>query len=156
MKNKISKELIEIFKTNISFKSLNLHEPDLLKSDIFNLKKCISTNNVSAAGEFVQKFEKEISKLTGAKYVITTNSGTSALQISCILAGVKRNDEVLIPSFTFIATTNAVKYCDAIPHFVDIEEEHFCINTKKLRNYLYKIAKVDKYNCINKLIFSTF
>ena len=151
MKNKISKELLKNFRTNISFKSLNLHEPDLIKKDIINLKKCLITNNVSAAGEFVEKFEREISKLTGAKYVITTNSGTSALQLSCILSGVCKNDEVLIPSFTFIATVNAVKYCDAIPHFIDIEEEHFCVNTNKLKKYLSSIAKVKKNICINKI-----
>ena len=82
------------------------------------------------------KFENEISKLTGAKYVVATNSGTSALHVSCILMNVQENTEVLVPSFTFVGTANAVKYCGAIPHFVDIEEEHFGINVEKLEIYL--------------------
>ena len=74
---------------------MHLHEPDLDKSAINYLKQCVNTNSVSTVGKFVKKFENEISKLTGAKYVITTNSGTSALHISCILADIGKNDEVL-------------------------------------------------------------
>ena len=150
MKNKISKELIKIFKDKIKFNSLSVHEPDLDKSEIKYLKDCITTNAVSSVGGFINKFENKISKLTGAKYVITTNSGTSALHISCILAGIKANDEVLVPSFTFVATANAVKYCNAIPHFVDIEDQHFGIDFDKLRIYLKKITSVKKNVCINK------
>ena len=96
--NKISKELIKIFKTKFKFKSLYLHEPDLDKSEINYLKNCIINNEVSTQGKFVKKFEDKISKLTGAKYTITTNSGTSALHISCILMNIKENDEVLVPA----------------------------------------------------------
>ena len=82
----------------------------------------------------------KISSLTKAKYVVATNSGTSALHISCILMNIQKNDEVIVPSFTFVGTVNAVKYCGGIPHFVDIEESHFGINVKKLTNYLKKIV----------------
>ena len=140
MKKTISKKLVNIFKSNIKFKSLHLHEPDLDKGAINYLKHCVNTNSVSTVGKFVKKFEDEISKLTGAKYVITTNSGTSALHISCILADISKNDEVLVPSFTFVATANAVKYCGGIPHFVDIEDQHFGIDFDKLRIYLKKLS----------------
>ena len=151
MKNKISKELIDFFKKKISLKSLSLHEPDLKKEEINSLKNCIITNSVSSIGKFIKKFENEISKLTGAKYVVATNSGTSALHVSCILMNVQENTEVLVPSFTFVGTANAVKYCGAIPHFVDIEEEHFGINVEKLEIYLKKITIKKKNICINKL-----
>ena len=110
------------------------------KKDLIYLKNCINNNNVSSVGIFVKKFENEIAKLTKAKHVITTNSGTSALHISCILMGIKENDEVLVPSFTFVGTANAIKYCGAVPHFVDIEDKHFGINVKKLSNYLQRIT----------------
>ena len=151
MKNNISKELIQIFKSNFRFKSLNLHEPDLNVDEVKFLKKCIFTNEVSAAGKFVSKFENEISKLTKSKHVIATNSGTSALHIACILAGLKEQEEVIIPSFTFVAAANAVMYCSAIPHFVDIEEQSFGIDPEKLRRYLSEITIVKKGICINKL-----
>ena len=140
MKNKISKDLINFFKNKINFKSLNLHEPDLKKEEINYLKNCVITNSVSSKGKFIEKFENKISKLTRAKYVVATNSGTSALHVACILMNVKKDTEVLIPSFTFVGTANAVKYCEAIPHFIDIEEKHFGINVKKLEMYLKKIA----------------
>jgi len=150
MSKKISRELIKIFKSKFNYKSLHLHEPDLDKNATKYLKSCVETNSVSTVGNFVDKFENKISKLTGAKYVITTNSGTSALHISCILMGVKENDEVLVPAFTFVATANAVKYCNAVPHFVDIEEKHFGVDLDKLRNYLKKITLVKNNICINK------
>ena len=150
MEKKISQEIINIFKFKFKFKFLHLHEPDLDKSSVQYLKNCIKTNSVSTIGSFVKKFEEKISDLTGAKYVITTNSGTSALHISCLLADVGKNDEVLVPSFTFVATANAVKYCNGIPHFVDIEDRHFGIDFDKLRIYLKKIAVVKKNFCINK------
>ena len=151
MKNIISQELIKLFKNKFKNNSLHLHEPDLNKSDLVYLKNCINGNNVSSVGIFVKKFENEIAKLTKAKHVITTNSGTSALHISCILMGIKENEEVLVPSFTFVGTANAIKYCGAVPHFVDIEDKHFGINVKKLSNYLQKITIKKKNICINKI-----
>ena len=103
-----------------------------------------------AIGEFVKKFEKKISKLTRSKYVVTTNSGTSALHISCLLLGVRKNDEVLVPSFTFVATANVIKYCTAIPHFNDIEEKNFGINIVKLENYLKENTVIKNNVCFNK------
>ena len=150
MRKIISKNLVKIFKTKIKFNSLYLHEPDLSKSEINCLRDCVISNTVSQ-GKFVEKFERKISKLTGARYVITTNSGTSALHISCLLMDINEHDEVLVPSFSFIAVANAVKYCNAVPHFVDIEQENFGINIEKLSNYLKKIAIKKKYFSVNKL-----
>ena len=150
MIHKISQQLVKILKKRINLKSIYLHEPDLSASDKVYLKDCIKDNAISAAGAFIIKFENKISKLTKAKYVIATNSGTSALHISCILMNVQQNDEVLVPAFTFVATANAVKYCGGIPHFIDIEESHFGINVKKLANYLKKIAIKKGNFCFNK------
>ena len=56
--------------------------------------------------------------------IILLNSGTSALHIALLLMGVKSGDEVILPSMTFVATANAVKYCNANPHFVDSRRNH--------------------------------
>ncbi len=148
--NKISKKIVKIFKKKIKLNKVYLHEPDLNKSDSVYLKDCINQNAVSAAGKFIQKFENKILNLTKAKCVISTNSGTSALHISCILMNVKENDEVLVPAFTFVATANAIKYCGAIPHFIDIEENHFGVNVNKLDNYLKEISIKKGNFCFNK------
>ena len=91
-------------------------------------------NEVSSSGFYEKKLEKKLKDLTNAKYVILTNSGTSALHISCILSNIEPGDEVLIPAFTFVASANAVKYCFGIPHFIDIEKENFTIDTDKPQN----------------------
>jgi len=149
MNKNLSKELINIFKSNLDLKNPQLHEPTIEKDDLYNIKKCISKNHI-AIGAFIKKFEKKISDLTKSKYVVATNSGTSALHISCLLLGVKENDEVLVPSFTFVATANAIKYCNAIPHFVDIEEKSFGINIVKLEHYLKKNTTIRNNICLNK------
>ena len=149
MKKNIATELINIFKSSIRLEKLNLHEPCVEKSDLKNLKHCISLNHI-AQGNFIKKFEEKISSFTKSKHVITTSSGTSALHISCLLLGVKKNDEVLVPSFTFVSTANAIKYCNAIPHFIDIEEKNFGVNISKLEIYLKKNTFIKNHLCINK------
>ena len=149
MINHLLKELVYIFRKNINLRRLNLHEPSIHKNDLYYLKKCIYLNQI-ALGGFIKKFEKKLSSITKSKYVITTNSGISALHIACLLLGTKKNDEVLVPSFTFVATANAVKYCGAVPHFIDIEDKNFGINIPKLEKYLEKNTFLKNKHCINK------
>tara|TARA_Y100000590_G_scaffold163199_1_gene187088 strand:+ start:25241 stop:26407 length:1167 start_codon:yes stop_codon:yes gene_type:complete len=149
MINHLLKELVYIFRKNINLRRLNLHEPSIHKNDLYYLKKCIYLNQI-ALGGFIKKFEKKLSSITKSKYVITTNSGISALHIACLLLGTKKNDEVLVPSFTFVATANAVKYCGAVPHFIDIEDKNFGINIPKLEKYLEKNTFIKNKHCINK------
>ena len=77
-------------------------------------------------------------------------NGTSALHICLILAGVKAEDEVLVPALTFIATANAVVYCQAVPHFVDSCYETLGLDPDKLTNYLSEIAEVKNGSCYNR------
>jgi aminotransferase in exopolysaccharide biosynthesis len=76
-------------------------------------------------------------------------NGTSALHIALKLAGVKPDDEVLIPALTFVATANAVNYCGAIPHFVDSEERTLGVDPQALREYLKSVAEFRSGQCIN-------
>ena len=150
MTENISKIILNIFKKKFKNKKIYLHEPDIKKSDHIYLKKCISENNISSTGKFIQKFEKKISNFTGSKYVVLTNSGTSALHISCLLSNIKKEEEVLVPSFTFVATVNVIKYCNATPHFVEVEHKNLNIDFIKLRKYLKKISRIQGNKCINK------
>tara|TARA_B100001989_G_scaffold252772_1_gene236099 strand:+ start:384 stop:1562 length:1179 start_codon:yes stop_codon:yes gene_type:complete len=146
----ISKNLYKTLK-KFKKKKLYLHEPDLsLKQDFNNLKTCIQRNEVSATGSFVKEFEKKISKITGSKYVVSTNSGTSALHVSCILSGITKNDEVLLPAFTFVASANSIIYCQATPHFVDTKKNELTIDFEKLDIYLNKITRKVNNKTINR------
>ena len=79
---------------------------------------------------------KKIANYFGSKYAIATNSGTSALHLSMVAYGIKEKDEVLVPAFTFVGTVNAIRYCSAIPHFVDSSIEKLGIDVEKLEEYL--------------------
>jgi len=143
------KKIINIVKQN---KNLNnsIHEPYFDKSEKKVLNSCIESSYVSTVGPFVKKFENLIKKFTGAKYVVATVNGISALHISMIVSNVSKNDEVLIPSLNYVGSSNAASYCGAIPHFIDSRKDSFEIDVLKLRNYLLKVCKVYKNKCINK------
>jgi len=122
----------------------HLHEPNLDNKDINILKDCIKSGYISSSGRFIEKFEKKLCKLTKAKYCVAVSNGTSALHIALKATGVKENHEVLLPSFNFIAAANAILYCKAIPHFVEINEQTLFIDEKKLEKYLYSIVDFKK------------
>ena len=96
----------------------------------------------------MDRFEQEIAKYTGAKRAVAVVNGTAALHISLLLAGVKRNEEVIVPGLTFVATANAVTYCGAIPHFVDAEEDSLGIDPLKLEDYLSSITEFLKVSFV--------
>ena len=131
-------------------KKIGLHEPDMALDEIENAKTCIESNYVSSIGSFVNKFEKMLQNYTKSKFCIATVNGTSALQLALLLIGVKENDEVLLPTMTFVATANAVIISKGIPHFIDSEEDTLGIDTKKLNQYLKEISIVKDGICLNK------
>jgi len=127
-----------------------LHTPFFEETEEKYVVDCIRSNFVSSVGEYVDKFEKAIREYTKTKYAILTVNGTSALHICLLLTDVKKDDEVLVPSMTFVATPNAVWYIGAVPHFVDVNKESLGIDPFKLDEYLSKIAEVQENQCYNK------
>ena len=87
------------------------------------LNECIDTTFVSSVGKFVDRFEDDIAKYTGCKRAVVVVSGTNALHMSLMLAGVERDDEVLTQALTFIATCNALSYIGAHPVFIDVDRD---------------------------------
>ena len=128
-----------------------LHEPSFEGNEWLYLKECLDSTFVSSVGKFVDRFEEELQTYTGAKYAISVVNGTAALQIAFKLAGVQADDEVLVPALTFVATVNAVTYCNAIPHFVDSEEATLGIDTLKLRDYLQRNTSRHSGKCVNNI-----
>ena len=118
-----------------------LHEPTFDGNETKYVQDCIESTYVSSVGKYVDQFEIELAKYTGAKYAVSLVNGTSALHLALKLAGVKAGEEVLIQAFNFVAVANAITYCGATPHFVDIENENLGIDPIKLQNYLSEISK---------------
>ena len=129
---------------------LPLHEPMFRGNENKYVKECIDTGWVSSVGKFVDRFEKDLAAYTGVKRAVAVVNGTSALHICLILAGVKAGDEVLVPALTFVATANAVTYCQAVPHFVDSCYETLGLDPDKLEDYLSEIAEIRNGSCYNR------
>jgi perosamine synthetase len=87
---------------------------------------------ISSSGKFVARFEKDFADFAGTKYALAVSNGTVALHLALLGLGVKPGDEVLVPSLTYVATANAVRYIGAEPIFVDVDETTWCIDPGKL------------------------
>ena len=147
---KISNSIVKSINIFTKRKKIPLHEPSINKKDFDIVKKCLKSSYVSTVSKFTNLFEKEIIKLTKSKYVIATINGTSAIQVAIRSCDIKKNDEILIPTLNYIGSTNAAIYCNAIPHFVDVEDETLGLDANKLENYLGKISKIKNKITINK------
>lgn len=128
----------------------SLHEPTFIGNELKYLKECIDSSYVSSVGKFVNEFEHVLAEYTGAKFAIAVVNGTAALHIALKLAGVKPGDEVIAPALTFVATSNAISYCGATPHFVDSNFLTLGIDPFKLKLYLESATEIINGNCINK------
>ena len=126
-----------------------LHEPRFLGNEKKYLNECIDSTFVSSAGKFVDELEEKIAKYTGAKYVVATGNGTSALHISLILANVDKNSEVITQPLTFVATCNAINYCNAKPIFIDVDTDTMGLSPSALRSFLENNTTVKNKQCIN-------
>ncbi len=153
MKATIGNQIISAVKSCLPFqgKNIGLHEPCFAGKEWEYVKDCLDTGWVSSVGKYVDTFEEKLAEYTGVKRAVAVVNGTAALHISLKLVGVEQGDEVLTPAMTFIATTNAITYCGAIPHFVDSEKRTMGIDPHKLADYLSEIAEVRDGCCFNRL-----
>ncbi len=127
-----------------------LHTPEISGNEWEYVKDCLDTEWVSTVGSYVNRFEEALTEITGAKFAIATSSGTSALHACLIVAGVGREDEVIVPALTFVATANAVAYQGATPHFVDCELTTLGIDAAKLDQHLSDTAELTGDGCRNR------
>jgi len=126
-----------------------LHEPRFLGNEKKYLNECIDSTFVSSIGKFVDTFEKEVAKYTGTKYAIAVSNGTSALHIALLLSGVKSGHEVITQPLTFVATCNAISYCNATPVFIDVDKDTMGMSPTALEKFLQSNAIVKNQQCVN-------
>lgn len=131
--------------------SIGLHEPEFGGKEWQYVKECLDTGWVSSVGAYVDRFERQLAEYTGVKRAVAVVNGTAALHLCLQLAGVRPGDEVFIPALTFVATANAVSYCQAIPHLVDVDEFTLGMDPGKLRDYLSEIAVTKQGETYNRL-----
>jgi len=125
------------------------NEPFLFGNELKYLKDCVKKNEISSVGYYLRNFKKKLKKFTKAKNVILCSSGTTAIQIALKALNIKPNEEVIVPTFTFIATVNAISYNNAIPVFMDCDD--LCnIDTKKVIEFLETKTVLRRGMCYNK------
>jgi dTDP-4-amino-4,6-dideoxygalactose transaminase len=110
-----------------------LSPPHLGRHELNYLHKAVEDNWVAPVGPNLDGFEADICTAVGVPYCVALNSGTAALHLGLLLLGVGPGDEVLCPSFTFVATANAILYCGATPVFVDSEADTWNMCPQRLR-----------------------
>ena len=110
--------------------------PSLAGNEKKYLTQCIADGFVSSVGPFVNQFEEMLKKETESSYALAVSSGTCALHLALITVQVMPGDIVIIPSFTFIATANAVRHCGAIPWIVDVSEKDWNLDGQLLEHIL--------------------
>lgn len=131
--------------------SYALHEPNFSGNEKQYVLNCVETGWVSSVGQYVNRIEQELERITGIEHAVAVVNGTAALHTCLILGGVQPGDEVLMPALTFVATANAVAYCQATPHFIDVEETSLGIDVDKLSRYLEEITVRRHGECFNKI-----
>lgn len=110
--------------------------PEIRGNEWRYVKECLDGGWVSSVGDFVVRFEKDLARCSGARFGVATSSGTAALHVALLVAGVEPEDEVIVSDLTFIAPANAVRYVGAWPVFVDAEPDYWQIDPQKLRDFL--------------------
>ena len=108
--------------------------------DILAVADALRLSNLTQ-GPLVEEFEKSIAQYCGAKYAVAVNSGTSALHIACLAAGITAGDEVITSAITFVASANCVLYCGGKPVFADIEADTALIDPTDIRRKITNKTK---------------
>lgn len=112
--------------------------PNLDGNERAYLNRCIDTTFISSVGEFVTKIEEMTAQKCDSAFGVATSSGTTGLHLALVANGIQPGDIVIIPSFTFIATANAVAHCGAVPWLMDICEKSWTMNEEQLENEIEK------------------
>src|SRR5262245_19017104 len=102
--------------------------PNLAGNEGKYLAECIETTFVSTVGPFVTRFEKMVAEAAGVSYAASACSGTAALHAGLIAVGVRPGDLVICPSFTFVASANAISHCGALPWLFDIDPKTWTLD----------------------------
>jgi perosamine synthetase len=130
-------------------KVIPLSVPHISGNEWKYIKECLDTEWVSSAGKYVEKFENDICEFSGSKYATACMNGTVALQIALELIGVSPGDEVIVPTVTFIAPVNTVRYLGAEPVFMDCDD-FYNMDAEKLIGFIEKETVFKNGKTVNK------
>ena len=127
-----------------------LHTPILGDSEKTALGECIDSTFVSTVGPRVDEFKQLICDFVGCEFAVPVVNGTAGLSLALIAAGVNKDEEVLVPTLSFVATANAVCHVGAIPHFLDADQFSPNISPTSVRDYLTSTTKFVNGRAVNQ------
>lgn len=108
--------------------------PSLIGNEKKYVNDCMESGWISSAGKYIELFESHFAEFCGVKHAIACCNGTVALHLALVALGVQPDDEVIVPTLTFVATPNAVTYCGARPIFVDSEADTWNIDYQQIES----------------------
>lgn len=118
-----------------------VNKPHISKNALKYVSDCVKTGWVSSSGGYIRTFEEKFAKFIGTKHAITTTSGTTALHLALLTMGIKRGDEVILPSHTMMASAAAVVYTGATPVLVDAERDTWNMDVRQIEPKINKRTK---------------
>lgn len=111
-------------------------EPVIGERELECVSDAVRSGWVSSLGEYVSRFETNLGSVVGTRHVLSVCNGTAALHLALVASGVQAGDEVIVPSMTFVATANAVRYAGATPIFADCDPENWCLSASAVEEAL--------------------
>lgn len=122
-------------------KSIALSIPDLQGNEEAYVVDAVRSTWISSTGKYVSEFERRFAEMTGTSQTISVCNGTVALHLALLALDVRPGDEVIVPSLTYIATANAVRYVGAEPVFVDVSPETWCMDPRQMEQAITRRTK---------------
>lgn len=107
---------------------IQIAKPDLSGNEESYVVEAIRSSWISSTGPFIDRFENDFAGICGVPAALSVANGTVALHLALVTLGVRPGDEVIVPSLTYVATANAVRYVSAVPVFVDVDPETWCLD----------------------------
>lgn len=112
--------------------------PNISGNEWKYVKDCLDTGWISSVGSYVTQFETMVAEFVGAKYGVAAMNGSAAIHLSLQLAGVKRDDYIIVPNITFVASCNAISYTGAEPLLIDVDGDTWQMDLALLETFLYE------------------
>ena len=127
-----------------------LSQPYIAGQEWKYLKECLDTGWVSSVGAYVNSFERKVADYIGCQHAVACVNGTSALHTALLVMGLEPNEEVIVPTLTFVAPANAIRYCGAYPVFMDVDKKYWQMDVSKLSDFLKKECLFQNKKLVNK------
>lgn len=128
-----------------------IYKPSIGQQETDLVMDCLRSTWISSRGKYVDQFEESLASLSGVPHAIAMHNGTHPLHVACLLSGAKEGKEIVLPVFTYVASANAVLYCNAKPVFTDVSEDDWNIDlgqvSSKITDNTVAVMAVDIYGC---------